>query len=208
MTRKLAKRGGKANCNWRSCTHRRRRSRCWSSLICLAPENCHGKFTCPQRMLFVLSDNVRAEAVNLVFMLWPRQEHYCMQMKSEMQEKLLAVLRFIIVCMCVCVNLPVRLAAWRVAAGRAPASPLCGLSLCRRARSLPKSFIPLSLSMWRHVSLWQLQRVVYQRRKLLWQINGKFHAPHAVSNNKLQQLPINYSFNILYLPLLLLLLLL
>lgn len=54
-------------------------------------------------MLFVLSDNVRAEAVNLVFMLWPRQEHYCMQMKSEMQEKLLAVLRFIIVYMYVCV---------------------------------------------------------------------------------------------------------
>lgn len=86
---------------------------------------------CGMKML--LSDNVRAEAVNLVFMLWPRQEHYCMQMKSEMQEKLLAVLRFIIVCMRVCVNLPVRLAAWRVAAGRAPASPLCGgLSLWTR----------------------------------------------------------------------------
>lgn len=44
-------------------------------------------------------------AVNLVFMPWPRlryqAEHYCMQMKSEMEGKLRRVLRFIIVYVCV-----------------------------------------------------------------------------------------------------------
>lgn len=96
-------------------------------------ENSRARSECCLCAMKMLSDNVRAAAaVNLVFMLWPRQEHYCMQMKSEMEGKTTwSTTIYNCKCVCVCVNLPVRLAAWRVAAGRAP-SPLCGLSLWTR----------------------------------------------------------------------------
>lgn len=83
---------------------------------------------CAMKML--LSDNVRAEAVNLVFMLWPR--HRTLLYANEKWNAGKTTCSTAIY-NCVCVNLPVRLAAWRVAAGRAPASPLCGgLSLWTR----------------------------------------------------------------------------
>lgn len=174
-------------------------------------ENSRARSECCLCAMKMLSDNVRAAAVNLVFMLWPRQEHYCMQMKSEMEGKTTwSTTIYNCVCVCVC-ELTCETSSVASSSRASAFSFMWFVIVDAHVRCLSLLFFCLSVTsripLATAKSRLSTAQIVMTNK---WQIScaARRHNNNnnSNSNNKLQQLPINYSFNILYLLWLLLLL--